>query len=153
MHTPALDEGVCSVRRWWTDHRENKATLLLIRWRSQTLLRAKSGTHTRQACATYRGLNQHLRSCWLLIWTLSHIHYTKRAYIFFYFHHKNYSKKTSFGLHFPRSFFQRNITKWGFHIPLSHSLSSRCQVQWEDLRCWMPSDTFQNNDNKLQACL
>lgn len=28
---------------------------------------------------------------------------------------------------------------------------SRCQVQWESLYRWKPSDTFQNNDNKLGA--
>lgn len=50
------------------------------------------------------------------------------------------------------SFFQTNVTQWSFDL-LSHPLSSRCQVQWESLYCWMPSDTFQNNDNKLQAFL
>lgn len=79
----------------------------------------------------------------------------------FSFHHWKLKTFMSYFLNVSHSFFQMNVTQWDFHQPvlpflsvsitLSVFLSSRCQVQWESLCCWMPSDTFQNNDNKLHG--
>ena len=115
-------------------------------------------------------------SLWLLIWIYNYGHYTRRANTLFHSIAENEPSASfmiSYWLRVSHSFFQINVTQWDFHQPVSpllslslslslphclslslsltRSLSSRCQVQWESLCCWMPSDTFQNNDNKLQA--
>lgn len=105
---------------------------------------------------------------WLLIWICNYNHYTRRANLLFHSITENEPRASfmiSYCLLVSHSFFQINVTQWDFHqpVPLTHSLvfslalwialslSSRCQVQWESLCCWMSSDTFQNKDNKLQA--
>lgn len=101
-------------------------------------------------------------SCWLLMWIYNYSHYMRRANTLSHSITENEPRASfliSYCLHVSHSFFPMHVTQWDFHQPvppsLSHclvsSLSPRCQVQWERLCCWMPSDTFQNNDNKLEA--
>lgn len=56
------------------------------------------------------------------------------------------------------SAFPTHFSRWTSHNGAFSSffslyLSSRCQVQWGSPWRWMPSDTVQNIDNKLQAAL
>lgn len=119
----------------------------------------------------YRELNQHhsKKRCLLLIWISNYSHYTRRENMLFHPITGNEPRTLfmiSYCLLVSHSFFQISVTQWDFHQPvplscilplspwffLARSLcASRCQVQWESLCCWMSSDTFQNNDNKLQA--
>lgn len=88
----------------------------------------------------------------LLIWIWNYIHYTRKSNCLFHSITDNHDSYVVLSV-LSHSFLQMNVTQWGFDLLLSHPLSSRCQVQWESLCCWMPSNTFQNNDNKLQAFL
>lgn len=109
-----------------------------------------------KAYAMYRKLNQHHSARSPDYWFGSEITVTaqeEQITLFILI-----SKWSQFFVHQcgSASAFFTHFSRWTSHNGAFISFfslypSSRCQVQWESSCRWMPSDTFQNNDNKQQA--